>query len=188
MDRINGITRIRPVKPTPKVTHHSPNNSNQKKKKKKKDKFKISSISKEEEDNNKRNKSNLNKESNYQQKLNSSKIINDTLTFIKLMYEIYKEKHPGQQEDYFYHLAQNAVISGYKKVKNTNINLPLEIDKLLTQSRNRTLKRLMDLFQLQNGDKPVQKSPDIDAIKITGQIENTIAKIISQQINSSHLE
>ncbi|WP_018247340.1 hypothetical protein [Orenia marismortui] len=185
----NKVVPVRPVSRIKKInSKKSKHNQNEKKKSKhKKNQKDFIDISINHHHNKKNQQSTYsNPKNNPNNNLNSiEKISNELLTFLKLMYEIYKENHHIDDKSLilnkFYTLAKKGINAGYEEISN---NLPYNQKSLIKTTSNQSLARLTAWFNEHNIEITEVNISDAISKKTRNQIKKMTSKIFIEEIKN----
>jgi hypothetical protein len=111
-------------------------------------------------------------------------ISDNVFTFLKLMYEVYKEENPTNEAtilNNFYHLSYEGITLGYEEAID-NLNASEEnIRKLINNTYNHIIEKLDSWFAKYNIELKDTKPSDLKSIEVEEEIKKFVSKLLIEQ-------
>jgi hypothetical protein len=111
-------------------------------------------------------------------------ISDNVFTFLKLMYEVYKEENPANEAavlNDFYHLSHQGITLGYKEALNNLNHAEDSIKKIITDTYDHIIEKLDNWFAKYNIELTDRRPSDLKSIEIEEEIKKFVSKLLIEQ-------
>lgn len=110
-------------------------------------------------------------------------ISDNVFTFLKLMYEVYKEENPANEMailNNFYHVSHHGITLGYEEAID-NLHGEEIIKEIIDNTYSHIIEKLDNWFAKHNIELKDKKPSDLKSIEIEEEIKKFVSKLLIEQ-------